>query len=191
MRKHHIAQLQADIACNDVLHPRLKQIAADVEAKGPEEFSTLVERFKTNPSPEKPPTNSPQQQTYDEMLLALLLKVWEDVKKEGVEKDDPKLGEALAKGVQQHVVSLGEHQQKLKDELEKEEAEQKKKITSDDIHEGWESHVSFINFRVTDRVDSLGRAWLCIDANETAGRTTQPLEPISLSNGINVLQEIC
>lgn len=138
----HIAQLQADIACNKVLEPRLHQITTDVEAKGPAEFSSLVERFKTNPSPEKPPTNAPQQKTYDEMLLALMLKVWEEAKKDGVEKDDPQLGEALVKGLQKHIEELEKHQEKLKQELVQEEAEQKKKITSDDIHEGWESHVS-------------------------------------------------
>ncbi|EKM51968.1 uncharacterized protein PHACADRAFT_262403 [Phanerochaete carnosa HHB-10118-sp] len=140
MRRMHIAQLEADIACNEVLEPRLHQITADVEAKGPAEFSSLVERFKTNPSPEKPPTNAPQQKTYDEMLLALMLKVWEEAKKEGVEKDDPKLSEALAKGLKKHIEELGKHQEKLKQELAQEEVEQKKKITSDDIHEAWESH---------------------------------------------------
>ena len=142
MRKMHIAQLQADIACNEVLEPRLHQITTDVEAKGPAEFSSLVERFKTNPSPDKPPTNAPQQKTYDEMLLALMLKVWEEAKASGVEKDDPKLGDALVQGLKKHIEELGKHQEKLKKELEQEEAEQKKKITSDDIHEAWESHVS-------------------------------------------------
>jgi cell division cycle protein 37 len=142
MRKAHIAQLKADIACNDVLAPRLRQIASDVEAKGPSEFSTLVERFKTSPSPEAPPTNAPGQKTYDEMLLALMLKVWEGAKTQGVDKDDPKLGEALVKGLKKHDVELAQHQEKLRKELASEEAEQNKKITSDDIHEGFESHVS-------------------------------------------------
>lgn len=145
-----IAQLRADIACNDVLAPRLEQIAKDVEEKGPAEFSSLVERFKTNPSPEKPPTNAPGQKTYDEMLLALLLKIWEEAKKDGVEKDDPKLGEVLVNGLKKHIAELGQHQEKLKKDLEIEEAEQKKKITSEDIHEGWESHVSLSSARLLD-----------------------------------------
>ncbi|GJE88379.1 hsp90 co-chaperone Cdc37 [Phanerochaete sordida] len=140
MRKLHIAQLQADIACNEILEPRLHQIVADVEAKGPAEFSSLVERFKTNPSPEKPPTNAPQQITYDEMLLTLMLKVWEEAKKDGAEKDDPRLGEVLVKSLKKHIEELEKHQEKLRKELAQEEAEQKKKITSDDIHEGFESH---------------------------------------------------
>ncbi|KAH8104810.1 Cdc37 N terminal kinase binding-domain-containing protein [Cristinia sonorae] len=139
-RKLHIAQLKADIACNNVLEPRIKQIAKDVEEKGPTHFSQLVERFKTQPSPEAPPTNAPNQKTYDEMLLSLLLGIWEDAKKQGVDKDSPRLGETLVKGLQNHAVKLAEHQAKLKTELEKEEAEQKKKITSDDLHDGFESH---------------------------------------------------
>ena len=127
---------------NDVLKPRLAAIAQEVEAQGPPHFSSLVERFKTNPSPEKPPTNAPGQKTYDEMLLALLLQVWEEAKKRGVEKDDPKLGDALVEGLKTHLVRIDEHQVKLRKELEKEEAELHKKITSEDIHEGFDSKVS-------------------------------------------------
>ena len=79
MRKMRIAALKADIACNEVLEPRLKQMIADVEAKGPAEFSALVERFKTNPSKDAPPTDAPGQKTYDEMLLSLMLSVWDKV----------------------------------------------------------------------------------------------------------------
>lgn len=142
-RKHHIAQLRADLDCNKTLQPRLQQIATDVEAQGPPYFSSLVERFKNNPSPEAPPTNAPEQKTYDEMLLSLMLTIWEDVKKDGIDKDDPKLGEALVKGLKYHVVQIAEHQEKIKEDIESEEAEQKKKITSEDIHDGFESHVSF------------------------------------------------
>ena len=142
MRKRRIAQLEADISCNQVLEPRLRTIADEVAAQGPPRFSALTEQFKTSPSPDKPPTNAPEQKTYDEMLLALMLQVWEDVKKTGVEGDDPKLGDALVAGLQKHIRQLGEHQEKLKKELKQLEEEGKKKITSDDIHEGFESHVS-------------------------------------------------
>ena len=121
----------------------MQQIAKDVEAQGSPYFSQLVDRFTNNPSPEAPPTNAPKQKSYDEMLLSLLLQVWDEAKKADIDKDDPKLGDKLTEGVKTHVKRLGEHQQKLKEELEKEEEEQKKKITSDDMHEGWDSHVRF------------------------------------------------
>lgn len=157
MRKLHIAQLKADIACNDVLQPRLVQIAAGVASKGPAEFSSLVERFRTNPSPEAPPTNAPEQKTYDEMLLSLMMSVWEKVKESGAGKDDPKLGDKLVEGLNTHVKLIKEHQTKLKKDLESEEAEQKKKITSDDIHEGFESKVRRLAHRLSvyDYYDSL------------------------------------
>jgi len=139
-RKHQMAQLQADIACNDVLEPRLRAIADEVASQGPAHFSSLVERFRTSPAPDKPPTNAPQQKTYDEMLLSLMLGIWEEAKAAGVEKDDARLGDVLVDGLKKHITKLGEHQEGLKQELAKLEAESKKKITSDDIHDGWDSH---------------------------------------------------
>ncbi|KAI0769900.1 Cdc37 N terminal kinase binding-domain-containing protein [Fomes fomentarius] len=139
-RKFKIAQLKADLACNDVLKPRLTQITADVEAQGPAHFSSLVDKFKTNPSPDAPPTNAPEQKTYDEMLLSLMLQVWEEAKKKGVEKNDPKLGDALVAGLREHLNKMSEHQEKLKKELKNEEEEAHKKITSEDIREGFDSH---------------------------------------------------
>lgn len=141
MRKLRIAQLQADIACNEKLEPRIKQIAADVEEKGPAEFSMITERFKTNPSPEAPPSNAPKQPTYDQMTLGLMLQVWDNVKKDGIAGDDPRLKDALVAGLRKHLALMDEHQAKLKHELEVEEAEQHKKITSEDLHDGFESHV--------------------------------------------------
>ncbi|TCD66605.1 hsp90 co-chaperone Cdc37 [Steccherinum ochraceum] len=139
-RRMRIAQLQADLACNDVLAPRIKQIKQDVEEKGSAHFSQLVEKFKTQPSPDRPPTNAPNQQTYDEMLLSLLLGVWEDAKKEGIDKDSPRLNDTLVKGLQTHITRLAEHQEKMRKDLAVEEEEQKKKITSDDMHDGFDSH---------------------------------------------------
>ena len=141
MRKHRIAQLKADIACGEVLKPRIQKITEEVEAQGAPHFSALVERFKTNPSPEKPPTNSPDQKTYDEMLLNLMLQVWEEAKKKGVEKDDPKLSDTLVAGLKEHLVKMDEHQAKLRKDLEHEEEEQHKRITMEDIHDGFDSHV--------------------------------------------------
>ncbi|KAH9851527.1 Cdc37 N terminal kinase binding-domain-containing protein [Lenzites betulinus] len=140
IRKMRVAQLKADIACNEVLKPRLQQIATDVEAKGASHFSSLVERYRTNPSPEAPPTDAPEQKSYDEMMLSLMLQVWEDAKKKGVEKDDPNLTVALVAGLKEHLVGLDEHQTKMRKELEAEEEEQHKKITMEDIHDGFDNH---------------------------------------------------
>ena len=137
-----IKSIKADIDCNDVLKPRVAQIGAEVEEKGPAHFSALVEKFKTSPSPAAPPTNAPGQPTYDAMVLSLMLQIWEDAKKNGVEKDDPKLGDALVAGLKAHLPKIDEAQKKLRQDLEKEEAELHNKITSEDIHDGFDSHVS-------------------------------------------------
>ncbi|KAH9933216.1 Cdc37 N terminal kinase binding-domain-containing protein [Epithele typhae] len=140
-RKHKIAQYKADIACNDVLKPRMQTIADEVAARGPPHFSALVEKFQTRPDPAAPPTNAPNQPTYDAMLLNLMLQVWEAAKARGVEKGDPKLGEALVAGLREHLVKIEEANAKLRVQLKKEEDEQNSKITSDDMHEGFDSTI--------------------------------------------------
>lgn len=115
---------------------------AEVEAQGPAHFSSLVDRFKNNPSPEAPPTNAPNQPTYDAMLLSLMLQIWEEAKKNGVEKDDPKLNDALVSGLKGHLAKINQEQERLRREVKKEEDEQHSKITSEDIHDGFDSHVS-------------------------------------------------
>ena len=83
------------------------------------------------------------------MILSLMMKVWEDVKESGVGKvdGDEKLGEHLLKGLKTHETRLAGVQKELKNELESEESEKNKKITSDDIHEGWDSKVRFSSNR--------------------------------------------
>ncbi|EGN98313.1 hypothetical protein SERLA73DRAFT_169310 [Serpula lacrymans var. lacrymans S7.3] len=138
-RKHHIVALGAEIACNRVLQPRLISIATGVSEKGPSHFSNLVEQLQTNPSPDAPPTNAPGQPTYDAMILSLLLQIWEEAKKNGVGKDSDKLGDVLHAGIENHLKQLEDHTKKLEKDLEEEKKEQKKHITSEDIHEGFES----------------------------------------------------
>lgn len=80
------------------------------------------------------------------MILSLLLKVYGDAKEKGVEKNDERLRETLIGNLKGHVANLGERQEALKKELEQEEEEKNKKITSESIHEGWDSHVSNLFF---------------------------------------------
>ncbi|KAF8508208.1 Cdc37 N terminal kinase binding-domain-containing protein [Gautieria morchelliformis] len=136
IRRHRIAQLRGEIACNEVLLPRLRTITNDVQSGGHIHFSSLVERLKTQPPTEAPAEGQP---TYDQMLQSLLLQVWEETKEKGVRRDDPELDKALVDGLQGHLTKLGEHQENIKVELEAEEKEQTRKITSDDLHEGFDS----------------------------------------------------
>jgi cell division cycle protein 37 len=105
-------------------------------------FNTLVEQLVKNPSRDCPPGNDPskREQTYDGMIGDLLRQVGEIAKKEGA-GDEEKLGKVLARELEVHVKRLGETIEKDEKELEREEKEQKKHITSDDLHEGFENKV--------------------------------------------------
>ncbi|KAG9315807.1 Cdc37 N terminal kinase binding-domain-containing protein [Chiua virens] len=153
-RKHKIEALKAEIACNNILHPRLIRIkeriaSAPATATGdlPEDadagtsltglpfFRYLVDRLQSNPSSAAPPTNAKDQPTYDAMILSLLLQIYDSVKE--LPKDEQE--NAILVGMKKHVTQLADHTRQLQADLEEEVKEQKKHITSDDIHEGWES----------------------------------------------------
>ena len=142
-RKRKIQEVKAGIACNDILRPRLQKISTDLSSSLTPlpDLSNLVERLQTNPSPEAPPTNAPGQPTYDAMILNLLLQVSEEAKKAANGKGDEVIGENVQSGIKTHLEKLDEHTRSLKEELATEEAEQKKHITSEDIHDGFDSKV--------------------------------------------------
>lgn len=75
------------------------------------------------------------------MILSLLLQVSDEAKKAGDGKGDEVIGEKVKSGIKTHLEKLHEHTENLKKELVEEEAEQKKHITSDDIHDGFDSKV--------------------------------------------------
>ncbi|TDL17727.1 hypothetical protein BD410DRAFT_794026 [Rickenella mellea] len=142
VRNAKIAGLQAEIATNDVLLPRLRTITEDVHAApdGPQYFSQLVERLQKEPSPEAPAKpQGGQSITYDDMILSLLRQITAEAKEKGVENNNERLREALIAGLKGHVAKLGEHQETIKKELADEEAEKHKKITSDDMKDGWDN----------------------------------------------------
>ncbi|KAF8645171.1 hypothetical protein AX16_007998 [Volvariella volvacea WC 439] len=151
-RKYKISHLEAQIACNKVLLPRITEISKklnDDSADVPptKYFSSLVERLEKNPSKECPPGNDPNkiEHTYDGMILDLLRQVANHAKEKvsGLNLTDnekeERLGKELATGMAEHVVRLDDTIKKDAKELEDELNEQQKKITSDDIHEGFSS----------------------------------------------------
>jgi hypothetical protein len=141
MRNAVIAQLQADIACNEVLLPRLQKLADELSSANDAaaEFANKAEQLKDRPSPESPP--GPNARPYDEMILALLLRVYQDVKDKGVIREDPGFGNELILALKVHITQLGEDIDKKKADLDKELKEKAKKITTEGIHEGFESKV--------------------------------------------------
>lgn len=137
--------LRAEVDMNGVLLPRLTQLREKLAASadGRSIYSSEVERLKTNPSDDKPPTGHAQQPTYDAMILDLLLKIWKEAKDELAGNDEADAwSRALVKGLEKHERELQERTEECKKQAEEEEQEQKKKITSEDVHDGFTSGVS-------------------------------------------------
>ncbi|KAJ2929331.1 hypothetical protein H1R20_g7757, partial [Candolleomyces eurysporus] len=152
LRKQKIAHLEAQIACNNVLLPRIIDIAGKLADPNPSipptrYWTNLVEQLGKNPSKDCPPGNDPTkiEQTYDGMLLSLFQRVTQETrdKLKGLtlqeSEREERLGKELASEMAMHVKQLGEMIEKDKKELADEIAEQKKKITTEDIHEGFET----------------------------------------------------
>jgi cell division cycle protein 37 len=154
-RNRKIATLEAQIACNNVLLPRITEIANNL-ASGTSEpatvyFNNLISKLRANPSKDCPPGNDPNklEHTYDGMLLSLLNMVTEKAKQRvqdaglvGDAEKKERLEKELQAEMKMHVKQLTETIEKDQQELDHEEAEKRKKITMDDIHEGFDSKVS-------------------------------------------------
>ncbi|KAJ6585071.1 hsp90-like protein [Mycena capillaripes] len=149
-RKANIEHLSAQIACNKVLYPRIQSIQSSLETPDSDKprtvyFNSMVEQLERNPSKDCPPGNDPNQleQTYDGMLLSLLRQVGDGanvaVKEAGVADDqrEERISKALAEGMKEHVVRLKETIDNDEKKLEEELKEQKKHITSEDMHDGF------------------------------------------------------
>lgn len=151
-RNHRITEIDAEISCNNVLLARLSALKTEISqsagTSGASRFSSEVERLRTNPSPDAPPTNAPNQVTYDAMLLQLL----EPLAVEAREKaagDQDKLVALLEENLAFHVTKLGEVTEEKRKEMEELLKEKAKHITAEDIHEGWESKVCSLSFLYT------------------------------------------
>jgi cell division cycle protein 37 len=76
----------------------------------------------------------------------MLLKIWEECKEElgktGDVAGEDKWTDALVKGLIKHEDGLKERSEECKKLAQKEEDDQKRKITSEDVKEGWSSSVS-------------------------------------------------
>ncbi|KAG9009534.1 hsp90 co-chaperone Cdc37 [Tulasnella sp. JGI-2019a] len=130
-QKRRIAEYELIIATNETLIPRLQTIHKEVADGGPEKYSSIVERLQTQPSSEKPKGGTVP---YDTMLSDVLMKIRDDLKAKGVDKPD---ATALAGTLKGHLDKLVEADKEAREALKDELAEKKKKITSDDIHEGF------------------------------------------------------
>ncbi|OCF37724.1 cell division cycle protein 37 [Kwoniella heveanensis BCC8398] len=137
-KKLQIAKLKSELELNSVLRPRIESVISGTSSKGVDHYRAVQRRLKEQPSDEKPNTGSANQPTYDMMMGQLLSDVWA----EGMTLPDNKkdsLAVALEERLMWHIKELDKRSEEVKKEIEKEEAEQSKKITSEGIHEGWSS----------------------------------------------------
>ncbi len=140
-----------EIQLNAVLLPRLisihKRISECPASEAKSIYCNEVQRLTVSPSPDKPPTGHAKQPTYDEMLLDLLKRVMEEAKtamddnKEDV-KDSDKWQKRLGERLDFHEEELRNRSKECDRLATQEEEEQAKKITSDDVTEGYSSGVS-------------------------------------------------
>ncbi|KAI0269766.1 hypothetical protein BC834DRAFT_967509 [Gloeopeniophorella convolvens] len=127
VRNHRIAELDAEVACNDVLLARLRALQPELAAGGAPRFAS-----------EHPPTNAPAPVTYDAMILRLLETIAQEAK-ERAGADADAIARLLEERLAFHAQKLGDvtaERRRERDELEKERT---RHITMDDLHEGFES----------------------------------------------------
>ncbi len=141
MRNQRIAELEAEVACNDVLLGRLRAFQPELAQSGKARFSSEVERLRTNPSPDAPKTNAAKPIAYDEMILHLLERIANEVR-EGAGSDEGKLGKLLEERLDFHVKKLGDVTEERREERDDLLEEKAKHITMDDLHDGFDSKVT-------------------------------------------------
>lgn len=95
---------------------------------------------KDRPDAEKPPGSKPDQPSYDDMIYHLMNTVATEVKEKKI-TDTTERSRELEKTLKQHRKQLADRTEHCKKEIEREQAEAKKLITSEDIHEGFSSGV--------------------------------------------------
>ena len=145
-RTQKISNLKTEIALNGVLRPRIIASLDSLKTLPAKEalatYSSLVSKLKNDPSPEKPQTNAPNQPTYDVMLLHLLEQVSTEAKEQSkAGEEQEKVVERLAERLAFHNSQLDERTVECERTIGELEEEAKRKITSDDIHEGFSSGV--------------------------------------------------
>ncbi|KAN0139805.1 Cdc37 N terminal kinase binding domain containing protein [Lactarius tabidus] len=137
-RNNRIEQLDAEVACNDVLLTRLRAIQPKLVQLGSSYLSSEVDRLRTNPSPEAPPTSAAKPVPYDEMIMSLLQTIAKEAQ-EQAESDKGKLDKVLEERLEFHLDKLGGFTEERRNERDALLKEKSKHITMDDLHEGFES----------------------------------------------------
>jgi cell division cycle protein 37 len=168
-RKLLIQKLNSELSLNSVLRPRIQSVLDGTRSKGTDHFRAVQRRMREQPSPEKPATGAVNQPTYDMMISQLLGDVFREsayivdgatsgseVKYQGKKVDESTslpswaegvvpdnkaepLKNALEERLEWHLKELDRRDVEVRKEIEVEEKEQAKKITSEGIKDGWDA----------------------------------------------------
>jgi cell division cycle protein 37 len=151
-RRHDIKTLKYERIINDGLLTRIDKLLESLKkhedsSASPDEFifQTIME-FASDPAEDQAPTppegiyqNEPEQPKYSQMMSSLV----DQVKKEFEDSKPDNLFKAYIQGVQGHKDKVQGLQTQLFERLAQLEKEEGSKITSDQLHEGFnQSHVS-------------------------------------------------
>lgn len=136
IRKQEVAAYKAELAANDALEPMLQEVTTSTQKEGHSYYSRQVARLSADRQ-SRGNKDGPHGPTHNDMMLSLLLQINEDGSVKGKQGSD--LDEALVNMLQGHQGKLQERTKQLKTDIQKIEDEEKKKITSDGLREGFSS----------------------------------------------------
>lgn len=139
MRKIQRSQLEAEHRTNEAILPLLHALAENTDKEGASFYEREVSRL-TAGRESRGNKDGPDGPTLDDILLSLLLQInlEPDVKES---HGSSKLGDSLVSSMKSHQSKIVQRQKDIETQLREMDDEDKKKITSDDLHDGWNSSV--------------------------------------------------
>ncbi|KAM0752438.1 hypothetical protein T439DRAFT_312595 [Meredithblackwellia eburnea MCA 4105] len=138
MRKLKLHHLGQEKIMNQGLLKRIESLTKSLKEEGPPFVSRTVSELRAKvPDYDNKKFKDGEQPSEDHMILSLLTQVVAAVEKDG--KGEAGRGDRLLNELAVHEHKLEERQVQVDQEAEEIEKEQKKHITSDDIHVGFDS----------------------------------------------------
>ncbi|ORY81839.1 Cdc37 N terminal kinase binding-domain-containing protein [Leucosporidium creatinivorum] len=138
LRKLKLVHLDLETEMNTSLLARMRSLLTSMRSEGVPFISRTLSELRVKvPDFATKKFADGEQPSEDHMILALLTQVCNAVEKDG--KDEENKAERLAKELETHIERLVERQADIVKEKVDIQQEQKKYITSDDLHMGFES----------------------------------------------------
>ncbi|CAO1626117.1 unnamed protein product [Sympodiomycopsis kandeliae] len=140
VRKQELLAYKTELKTNQVLEPMLEPIVGSTKSEGHSFYSREVSRLSADRA-SRGNKDGPEGPTPNDMILSLLLQINQEDSVKGKEGSD--LDAALTSRLEDHLGRLRARSAQLEGDISKIEAEDKKKITSEGLREGFNSgHVS-------------------------------------------------